>query len=66
MFKRRLGRMGFGVPMMSSYANGFFVYLPPSEAFAEGGYEVEWARRLGLREDLQMAMWEAIERVISD
>jgi len=49
-FKRRLWRMGFGVPMMSSYANGFFVYLPPSEAFAEGGYEVEWARRLGLRQ----------------
>ena len=66
MFKRRLGSMGFGVPMMSSYANGFFVYLPPSEAFAEGGYEVEWACRLGLREDLQMAMWEAIEKVISD
>jgi len=64
MFKKRLSRMGFGVPMMSSYANGFFVYLPPSEAFIEGGYEVEWARRLGLREDLQTTMWEAIESVL--
>lgn len=63
-FKRRLWRMGFGVPMMSGYANGFFVYLPPADAFAEGGYEVEWARTLGLREDLQAAIWEAIETII--
>ncbi|NLE46551.1 MAG: hypothetical protein GX620_17685 [Chloroflexi bacterium] len=64
LFKRRLWQMGFGVPMTSGYANGYFSYLPPSEAFAEGGYEVEWARKLSLREDLQTAMWEAIEGLI--
>ncbi|MCJ7739508.1 MAG: hypothetical protein MUQ10_19715, partial [Anaerolineae bacterium] len=65
-FKRRLWRMGFSVPMMSGYANGFFSYLPPTEAFAEGGYEVNRARTVGLREDLQTAIWEAIEKVIPD
>ena len=63
-FKRRLWQMGFGVPMAASYANGFFGYLPPARAFPEGGYEVGWARRLGLREDMQERMWEAIEGVI--
>ncbi len=63
-FKRCLWQMGFGVPMAASYANGFFGYLPPAHAFPEGGYEVGWARRLGLREDMQERMWEAIEGII--
>lgn len=63
-FKRRLWQMGFRVPMAASYANGFFGYLPPSHAFPEGGYEVGWAQRLGLHEDMQDLMWEAMERTI--
>jgi neutral ceramidase len=62
--KRRLGEMGFGVPMVSGYANGFFVYLPPTNAFREGGYEVKWAQTLGLRDDVQQAMWQAIEAAL--
>lgn len=65
-FKRRLWQRGFGVPMASSYANGFFGYLPPTRAFPQGGYEVDWAQRLGLREDVQDRMWETIERIIGD
>lgn len=63
-FKRRLWQMGFGAPMAASYANGFFGYFPPTCAFPEGGYEVAWARRLGLREDMQERMWEAINVVV--
>jgi len=63
-FKRRLWQMGFRVPMASGYANGFFAYLPPAHAFPQGGYEVSWAQRLGLREDMQERMWEAVERII--
>jgi len=65
-FKRRLWQMGFGVPMAASYANGFVAYLPPAHAFPQGGYEVGWARRLGLREDMQERMWRALERVVRD
>jgi len=63
-FKRWLWQMGFGVPMAASYANGFFGYLVPAHAFPEGGYEVGWAQRLGLREDMQERMWKAIEKII--
>jgi len=63
-FKRRLWQMGFGVPMAASYANGFFAYLPPAHAFPEGGYEIGWAQRLGLREDMQELMWDALEKII--
>jgi len=52
------------VPMMSGYANGFFAYLPPADAFAEGGYEVDWARTLGVREDLQAVIWESIKAAV--
>jgi len=64
-YKRRLWQMGFGVPMAASYANGFFGYLPPTHAFPEGGYEVEWAQRVGLREDMQKLMWQAIESLVA-
>ena len=37
---------------------------PTRAAFAEGGYEVTWARKLDLREDMQQMMWKAIERTI--
>lgn len=63
-YKRRLWQMGFRVPMAASYANGFFGYLPPAHAFPQGGYEVGWAKRLGLREDMQDLMWQAIEKII--
>jgi len=63
-YKRRLWQMGFRVPMAASYANGFFAYLPPSHAFPQGGYEIGWARRVGLREDMQERMWEAMERIL--
>jgi neutral ceramidase len=62
-FKRWLWQMGFGLPMASSYANGFFGYLPPAHAFPEGGYEVGWAQRLGLRENMQDLMWQALEEL---
>jgi len=63
-FKRRLWQMGFGTPMASSYMNGFFGYLPPGHAFPEGGYEVGWAEKLALREDMQSVMWRAIESLV--
>lgn len=54
--KRELWQMGFQVAMTAGYMNGGFGYLPPREAFAEGGYEIDMAKRLGLREDTQERM----------
>jgi len=62
-YKRRLWQMGFRVPMAASYANGIFGYLPPAHAFPQGGYEVGWARRAGLREDMQAVIWTAFEEI---
>jgi len=64
-FKRRLWQKGFYTPMAASYANGFFGYLPPAHAFPEGGYEIGWPRRLGLREDMQDLMWQALEALVA-
>ena len=64
-FKRSLWQMGFGVPMASSYANGFFGYLAPAHAFPEGGYEVASAQRHGMREDMQDVMWQALEEMVA-
>lgn len=58
---RKLGQqMGYHFPLLVTYANGSYAYLPPSNAFDEGGYEVQWARRFGLSRHLQDRITEAI------
>ena len=47
-FRKTAQQMGYAFPMLVSYANGSFAYLPPANAFLEGGYEVDWALRLGI------------------
>jgi hypothetical protein len=51
--RRRLRHAGTRAPFVVGYANGWRTYLPPADAFPDGGYEVDWARRLGLSETLQ-------------
>lgn len=53
-------QMGYSHPMMVTYANGSFAYLPPANAFLEGGYEVGWALLSGLSRHLQDRIREAI------
>lgn len=52
-FRMMAQQMGFAYPWLVSYANGSYAYLPPANAFGEGGYEVSWARRYGLSQHLQ-------------
>jgi hypothetical protein len=52
--------MGYLYPMLLTYANGSYAYLPPENAFSEGGYEVGWARRFGLSRHLHDRIDEAI------
>lgn len=53
-------QMGFAFPWLVSYANGSYAYLPPANAFDEGGYEVAWARRIGLSRHMQNRIAERV------
>ncbi|MEO8609931.1 MAG: neutral/alkaline non-lysosomal ceramidase N-terminal domain-containing protein [Chloroflexota bacterium] len=58
---RKAGQqMGYGFPWLVSYANGSFAYLPPANAFEEGGYEVKWALRYGLSRHMQDRIADAV------
>ncbi len=65
-FRKTCQQMGYTYPLMISYANGSYAYLPPANAFLEGGYEVGWALKLGLSRHLQeritAAMLPILER----
>jgi neutral ceramidase len=51
--RRALRLTGARQPFVVTHANGRRGYLPPADAFAEGGYEVDWARAMGHPETLQ-------------
>jgi hypothetical protein len=51
--RRQLRKAGVRHPFVVGYANGWRTYLAPSYAYAERGYEVEWARAMRLSEALQ-------------
>jgi hypothetical protein len=65
MIRTKLRTMGYTTPMLVTYANGWFAYLPVPEAFDEGGYEPGWAVRLGISRYFQVRVWEAIVPVLS-
>jgi hypothetical protein len=53
-------KMGYPIPALVTYANGFLLYLPEPDAFPEGGYEVQWAESLGLSKQFQPHAWAAV------
>jgi hypothetical protein len=52
-FRKACQQMGYQCPLFVTYANGSYAYMPPANAFAEGGYEVEWPLRMGLSRYVQ-------------
>lgn len=52
--------MKYGFPLLVSYANGTYAYMPPEDAFPEGGYEVKWALGLGISKYTQNRIADAI------
>jgi hypothetical protein len=56
--------MGYKIPALVTYTNGFLLYLPEPDAFPEGGYEVQWAVSLGLSKQFQPRAWAAVEPVL--
>jgi neutral ceramidase len=51
--RQALRAAGVRHPYVVGYANGWRGYLTPGEAYPDGGYEVNWARWVGLSETLQ-------------
>ena len=62
-FKRDLHLMGYTMPLVVGYANGWQTYLPPASAFPDGGYEVNWARFMGFSPQFQERVWVALQPV---
>ncbi len=62
--RRALRGAGVRHAFALGFANGRRMYLPPRHAFADGGYEVEWARTNGIPEtvqdDVRAAVLEAL------
>ncbi len=63
-FRKKYQQLGYAFPILMSYANGTYAYLPPSNAFDEGGYEVAWALRCGLSRHLQDRIAEAVHPIL--
>ncbi|MBA3869215.1 MAG: neutral/alkaline non-lysosomal ceramidase N-terminal domain-containing protein [Anaerolineae bacterium] len=63
-FRVKAQNLKYGHPMLVSYANGTYAYLPPEDAFPEGGYEVNWPRGLGISQYTQNRIADAIDGLL--
>jgi len=52
-------------PVIVELANDYLGYLPTEKAFGEGGYEVENAKALGFRPDLERHIIEGARRLLA-
>ena len=59
-FRKICQQMGIPHPILITYANGWFSYLTPENAYPEGGYEVFAALSFGLSRKIQDRFMEAI------
>lgn len=60
----RAQHLGYGFPLLVSYANGSYAYLPPEDAFPEGGYEVNWPLSFGISRYTQNRVAAAIDPLL--
>ena len=62
--RRALRAAGARHPFAIGQANGRRAYLPPAHAFADGGYEIQWAQTNGfpqtLQDDIRAAVLAAV------
>ena len=63
-FRKTCQQMGYHCPLFLTYANGSYAYIPPANAFSEGGYEVDWALRMGISRHVQERVTAAIQPVL--
>ncbi len=65
-FRVQAQQMGYGFPMLLSYANGSYAYIPPASAFPEGGYEVQWPLGLGISRHTHDRITAAIDPLLKN
>lgn len=63
-FRKLCQQMGIKHPVLVSYANGWYSYLTPENAYVEGGYEVGVAQSMGLSRKLQNRIASAIQPIL--
>ncbi len=64
-FRKFCQQIGYRCPLFLTYANGSYAYMPPANAFAEGGYEVDWALRMGISRHVQERIAAATQPVLA-
>jgi hypothetical protein len=64
-FRKSCQQMGYRCPLFVTYANGSYAYMPPANAFAEGGYEVDWALRMGISRHVQDRIDAAAQPILA-
>lgn len=53
--------MGYKHPLLITYANGNYAYLPPAYVWDEGGYEMKtWVSFFGISRHVQERIWDAV------
>jgi hypothetical protein len=62
--RAEMQRNGYAVPMSVSYANGWNGYLPPLDAFIEGGYEPQWPVMRGIDPRVQEFLQAALHHLV--
>jgi hypothetical protein len=63
--RKALQLQGYQFPLVLGYANGWQAYLPPFDAFLEGGYEPNWPALLGLDPRIQAYLWDAVQEIVA-
>jgi len=64
LLKSQLRALHYQTPLLVSYANGWFSYLPEPEDFPEGGYEVGRAYGMGVSRHYQPRVRAAVEPIV--
>jgi hypothetical protein len=62
--RKHAQRIGYALPLLVGYANGWYSYLPPSYAYDEGGYEVGAALFIGISRHTQDRLLQAAIEVL--
>ncbi|MDQ7035825.1 MAG: neutral/alkaline non-lysosomal ceramidase N-terminal domain-containing protein [Anaerolineae bacterium] len=63
-FRKVCQQLGYDYAMFVTYANGSYGYLPPENAFSEGGYEVDWPLAIGISRYTQARIQTAIMPIL--
>lgn len=63
-FRKQCQQLGYTYAMFVTYANGSYGYLPPENAFYEGGYEVSWPLALGISRYTQARIQTAMMPIL--